>query len=303
MFSSHVHLYPMCVLCSRHVRTKSPMGVSVLQMCSQHLLLFGLRQLDCPLFSGSLPYAKILLFFCLMLLFQNHWHDFLFSLIMIGAQDFPFDSRFVIYHVLVQQHDWFGTASSPVNAEDKGLIVCVSLRATRHGVVRHWLQNNHGELVNAHLSVFACCCNLYSDGARQNCKNLILLLPSSEKLTTLQIILQVDTNLVMLLFRDPAAAADAMETVKVTQSALSHVPTINYQSLPVWDTCRLEQQQNDTKKITFHYEKSSIFHTQVFTCITERKKQLWKSSMYLIPKSSHEQIPSKTKIKYWHEHA
>ena len=134
-------------------------------------------------------------------------------------------------------------------------------------------------------------------------KNLILLLPSSEKLTTLQIILQVDTNLVMLLFRDPAAAADAMETVKVTQSALSHVPTINYQSLPVWDTCRLEQQQNDTKKITFHYEKSSIFHTQVFTCITERKKQLWKSSMYLIPKSSHEQIPSKTKIKYWHEHA
>lgn len=46
-----------------------------------------------------------------------------------------------------------------------------------------------------------------------------LLLPGSpwdgRKLETLQqIILQVDTNLAMLLFRDPAAAADAMETVK-----------------------------------------------------------------------------------------
>ncbi|XP_037470152.1 uncharacterized protein LOC119343061 isoform X1 [Triticum dicoccoides] len=37
-----------------------------------------------------------------------------------------------------------------------------------------------------------------------------LLLPRSPW----KIILQVDTNLVMLLFRDPAAAADAMETVK-----------------------------------------------------------------------------------------
>lgn len=66
-------------------------------------------------------------------------------------------------------------------------------------------------LFNAHLPVFACCCNLYSDRARQNCKNLILLLPSLFiKLETLQqIILQVDTNLAMLLFRDPAAAAAA----------------------------------------------------------------------------------------------